>query len=365
MYTRGRSILEAAGSARLLLSLVAVGLGAACEGREVTRSPEAPDAATSPTEILAARLDHGLGSGPFDSGLWTDSTNAALLLWAREPVAERELVQADSGMALRVERLVVEGLLMRTGDSVRTTFPVLVGPRAESYYAVAARRARQVLARERGTLLALIDSIEAAGWGDSAYHMIWSQVMDSQTAWTLLIDGELVPAFSPVRSWVVYPGHPHKTGTNYLGPIDGIDYFMSVSWAPQGSSLEAANRSWEGAYRQALAPDAVGAGPTEVATLPVIRPGSALSSTLAMAARRFVEAVYDPSAVAEVAPFFLGDARLAFAALYHDVGWDVLAALAEEGHLEVPAALRRSGQELLGAASLMPVDTAFLRAIGL
>lgn len=356
MGGRAWVIVTAAGIA------VACGTNGADTGLPATPEPD-------PRAVLQARIDHGAGSSVFDDGLWSDSSVAAALL-TLAPGAPRDRAAELTGLApTRIQTLLDRGYLRTRGDSLSTSFPVVSGVRSERYYDLVRSAAAEVLRVHRTDVDDLLGELDTLGLRLYGYHALWSLVFDGQRAWVEMVDEGVVPAIDRVRSWVVHPAHPYKTGTNVYGPGTDGEHLMPVSWRPNSATIQTAESEWEGAYeallergtlpaelsidRRAPAPGLVLSAHPRLAAMV-----SGLSGTL----HRTIRSALD---VEGLAALFHGDTAVAFAAAYHDVGWEVIGELVDAGALAVPPALGGTVPGTLdGAASLVPLDTAFMRIIG-
>src|SRR5687767_7446888 len=102
--------------------------------------------AVTAREILEAHLSHGIGASAFDSDVWRDETNAALIVGARSGIRRRELERLAGRESLdeRLETLREKGFLRVDGALVRTTFPILVGEAHTTYMRLISAAARQI-----------------------------------------------------------------------------------------------------------------------------------------------------------------------------------------------------------------------------
>ena len=328
-------------------------------------------------DILNARLDHGLGVGLFDDGSWTDSATAALLVEIGRS-GGRNVVEFEGADLERLAALQGSMLIEERRDTVRTTFPILIDTAAMRYYEAVNVMGAEVYRSLRPGFAQVVDAVRAVGWDDHAYHLVWSQVMDSQTAWTTMITRGWVPPFSPVRSWVVYPPHTHKTGTNLFTRPDTGRVFLSVSWSGAGRSAAVAATLWEdilavaedpgaaeGENRQALVAHGV-LDSTGALAFPILSEKPDLLRRFRELGARIPPRIHEVAQSAGLAHLFGGDDELAFAALYHDVAWEILRLMAEDGMIVRPTSLRSDeGPSLRGVVSIAPLEPGFVEAIGL
>lgn len=344
------------------------------EGAIAAGAPEA-----DPREILRAHLSHGMGSSPLDDDLWQDSAHAALLVAAAPGVLESELISRavprDSGV-VRIQRLLQRGLLVSDGERIRPAFPILSGSRSQRYYMVVGETAGGVLEELEPALDSLWSELDTRGWHEWRYHFLWSQLLDSQFAWAMMVERGLVPPLTTAVSWVVHPEHPWKTGTNYV-PEEPAAEFMLITWTPEGSSLEKVYDDWRPLYESALAGSPIDASAAVrlealglVASggdvmIPVLRESDPLYGTLRRLTDRMLSSLVAALPVDELAALTGLDRDLVFAMAYHDVGWEMLRLSSEAGRLSRPPALRaRDAANMRGAVAITEAYPPFLRLIG-
>lgn len=333
-----------------------------------------------PRTVLRAQLSHGIGSSILDDLLWEDSAHAAMLVASAAGRAEADLVrlaeQPDSGRA-RVGRLLERGLLVRNGERLRPSFPILVGRRAEDYYRLVDATAQAAMIAVLPSLDSVLVVVRSRGWEDWSYHFLWSQVLDSQFAWAEMVGRGLVPPLTTVVAWVVYPEHPWKTGTNYV-PEEAADYFMAISWTPQGTSLSHLYEGWRLIYESALAGSPVSVAAADrlhavnllaadgTPLLPVIAAGDPLYGQLQRLAGRVLVEMTEHLPLAELEVLTGLERRLLFTMAYHDIGWSMLRLAADSGRMKRPPALTEStATDMRGAAAIIELHPPFLELFGM
>lgn len=326
-------------------------------------SEPALEPGVSPLQILAAKLTHGVGEHPLDSELAWDSVNAAILVRARNGVPRPELaadvVDRDDRLAALVER----GLLRETEDGFQTAFPILLGVEAREYRRLTTELAGTILVRLRPELDRLLTELERRGWSAWGYHFMWSQVFDSQFQWVEMVQRGLVPPLAPSIAWVVYPTHPFMSGTN-LYPDDRLDtHFLAVTWTPQGREvIDVVGGNWRPIYRAALAgrPDTSDvrllqrlgliAADGSIA-IPVVSRRDNLYGLLQDASHRFIELLREELALEDLMEATGAGPEVSWAMAYHDIAWDVLRRLTEDGTIARPPVLG----DLSGVAEVHPI----------
>jgi hypothetical protein len=351
---------------------------AGCRAERI--QPPRPQYDVDPRTVLRAQLSHGIGASPLDDLLWEDSAHAAILVASAAGRTEADLVrlaeQPDSGHA-RVGRLLERGLLVRNGERLRSSFPILVGRRAEDYYRLVDATAQAAMIAVLPSLDSVLGVAKSRGWEDWSYHFLWSQVLDSQFAWAEMVGRGLVPALATVVAWVVYPEHLWKTGTNYV-PEEAADYFMAISWTPQGSSLSRLYADWRPIYESALAGSPVSTAAADrlravnllaadgTPLMPVIDAGDPLYGQLQSMADRVLVQVTGHLPLAELEVLTGLERRLLFAMAYHDIGWGMLRLAADSGRVKRPPALTDSAAtDMRGAAAIIELHPPFLELFGM
>jgi hypothetical protein len=369
----------------MLLLHVRLAVGAAlcatlagCRAERIQPAPMQYD--VDPRTVLRAQLSHGIGASVLDDLLWEDSAHAALLVASASGRAEADLIRLaerpDSGRA-RVGRLLERGLLVRNNEHLRSSFPILVGRRAEDYYRLVDATAQAAMIAVLPALDSVLDVVKSRGWEDWSYHFLWSQVLDSQFAWAEMVGRGMVPPLTTVVAWVVYPAHPWKTGTNYV-PEEAADYFMAISWTPQGSSLSNLYADWRPIYESAVARSSVSATAADrlralnllaadgTPLMPVIGAGDPLYGQLQSLASRVLTQMTEHLPLAELEMLTGLEHRLLFAMAYHDIGWGMLRLAADSGRVQRPPALTDSvATDMRGAAAIIQLHPPFLELFGM
>lgn len=329
--------------------------------------------------ILRSHISHGIGDSPLDSPLIGDSLAAAMIVRARGCVATDTLrnlhAEADKGAQL-LERLQTDGLVVVREDRSCTTFPILIDAEQALYAQLTdevADGAFQELSSEFATIIRLIGERD---WNDWQYHFLWSQLFDSQFAWTEMMTRSLVPPLAHLIAWVVFPDHSFRSGTNYYPDTELRDYWLMVTWrAGAANTTGPVGGSWDLIYRAG-----VGGAPltddetTRLVELgavdetgqlrwPVLRSGDPLHDLLQEVAGRYVRLLEQRMPLDQLVHLSGVDRQHAFAMANHDVSWGVLGRLTRSGQIDVPPPLTRGGTDaqlsMSGVAALSPVYPPF------
>jgi hypothetical protein len=331
--------------------------------------------------VLEAHLSHGIGASPFDSDAWHDATNAALIVASRSGATIAELQQIAGGkqdLAARLQTLQQQGFLRQDDDRIRTAFPILLGDERETYAALVSDAAAIIEHTMTGEWKGLLRDLEARGWAAWSYHFVWSQTMDSGFAWAPMLERGLVPPLSQLIVWVVYPAHPFKSGTNYFPDTELREQMLAVTWRPgAANTIAEIGREW-----RTLLPAAVTGkiGPEERHRLrdlglveadgrimvPVVEKSDRLHARLERTGELYVRTVADHLPLERLVALSGAGREVTFAMAYHDVSWDILRRLVENGTLTIPAALRTGaahGVSMAGVCAVIDSPPAFLAAL--
>jgi hypothetical protein len=356
---------------KLVTALVLAGASLAVAGLQDTGIPPA-------RRVLEAHLSHGIGASPFDSDIWHDELNATLVVRSARGAALAELRQITGDpqdLSARLLKLEQAGFLRVESGRVRTTFPILIGRDRTTYEALLSNAAASIERRMRADWEELLGDLEARGWAEWAYHFVWSQTMDSGFAWAPMMEQRQVPPLSRLVVWVVYPGHPFKSGTNYYPDSELRDQMLAVTWRfGSSNTVGRAGGAWRSVWAAALG-EALTAGDRqrlramgltdarERPRIPVVRKTDALYARLEKLSGQHVRLVAEHLPLARLTALTGADRELAFAMAYHDVSWDVLRRMVERGALAVPPALREGAGDdvsMAGVCALIDSHPAFI-----
>lgn len=338
-----------------------------------------------PRVVLQSHLSHGLGESPFDSPLVRDSLAAAIVVAAADCPSAGAIAArfglTDEGGRLLLQRLGDARLLEARGDRLCSAFPIITG-KAWNRYATLTAAAAEAAHLEIGPdLTTLLELIRERGWQEWEYHFIWSQLFDSQVAWTELVTRELVPPLAPVVAWVAYPGHGFRSGTNYYPDTELRSHWLMVSWRGGGMNTTGPiARTWELLYRSGIEGQPIGAreqqelaalgvvGDGGTVEFPVIQDGDTLQALLQSTARRYVDHLAAHLPHQEIMEAAGAGRPQAFVMAYHDVSWEILGRLSRSGAIHTPVALmrREPGVEpatLRGVFAAAPVHAPFVDLI--
>jgi len=332
-------------------------------------------------EILEAHLSHGIGDSPFDSDLWRDETNAALIVHARLGAtrAELEAVTRDQGeLNSRLASLREQGFIRFDGALIRAAFPIVIEEAHDQYMRVISEAARHVDADMRARWQALLDELKARGWSDWSYHFVWSQTMDSGFTWAPMMDQGRVPPLSTVIVWVVYPAHPFKSGTNYYPDTELRDQMLAVTWRPHAAdTVGRVGQAWRSIWSAALIGqstvderrqlDALGLVDARGRLrVPVVTRQDPLYPRLEALGSEHVRLVARYLPLSELRMLGAVDDKVAFAMAYHDVSWEILKRMVDSQMLVPPPALREAAPQnvsMTGVCAVIDTHPAMLREL--
>jgi hypothetical protein len=358
--------------------LLSVGI---LSGHKIEQAPLAAD----PVAILDARLTHGLGNSPLKTALRgplvRDKTNAALLVAIRDGATEEDILGLfpdTPGISNRIKELENASLLVRSGDRIRPSFPILIGERRERYQELTSRTAAVVYERFRPYVRSLVEDLRKRGWERWAYHFLMAHVFDSQLTWGAMIERKLVPPLRPPIAWVIYPPHRFKTGTNYYYDLDNPgEYVVVANWSPVGAPVAATmEANWSLVRAAAIAgrpADAAGEvqlqalgllGDNGAVLVPVVRRTDPLHDTLRRMGVRYIAALAEALPLAELSSLLAVESPVGMAITYHDVNWEVLSRTVADRSVTLPAALEPVGLDgnapLAGICSVVASHASFL-----
>ena len=332
-----------------------------------------------PRVILQAHISHGLGESPLDSPLINDSHAVAMIVRAREctPADRLRGLAQDTAHGGRLrEQLRSDGLIAIRDGQTCTTFPILVNEAQATYAKVTHEIGEDALKVLSPDLVALTELVDERGWKEWQYHFVWSQLFDSQFAWTEMMQRKLVPPLSHLIAWAIYPDHPHRSGTNYYPDSELRDHWLMVTWRPGAANTVALiGASWEIIYGAALEGRSMSS--EERATvadlglvddggqlqIPVLRNGDPLLDLLRSVAVRYIDFLEQRMPLDSLTVLSGVDRQYTFAMAYHDISWGIVGQLVGSGHIDVPSALKRGASHgeasMRGVAALAPVHVPF------
>lgn len=350
------------------------------------QSCDSSDPTSSPMDsrmILEAHISHGIGYSPFDSPLVQDSIAAEMIVSAREclPVSQLISIHSDSteGSQLLLQ-LQSDGLVDIHEDRACTTFPLLLNDAKDRYTTITSDVAEDAMRELTEDLYAITELVQDRGWNEWQYHFVWSQLFDSQFAWTEMMQRGLVPPLGELVAWVIYPDHPLRSGTNYFPDTELRDYWLMVTWRPGSANTVAlVGSTWDVIYKAALEDDTLTtAERTKLAELdllddmgqlnvPVIKHGDPLLDLLQSVAKRYISFLERRIPLENLVVITKADKQHTFAMAYHDISWGVLDRLIRLGKLSIPSALEHNApathRSMQGVTALTPVHTPFIELI--
>jgi hypothetical protein len=321
-------------------------------------------------DVLEAHLSHGIGPSPFDSDIWHDELNATFVVRSRlgATIAELQQVAGDrQDLSARLLKLQQDGFLRREGDRVRATFPVLVAHERDTYLELVSEAAATIEEQMRAEWQALLRALNERGWAAWSYHFVWSQTMDSGFAWASMMEQRHVPPLSQVVVWVVYPAHSFKSGTNYYPDTELRDQMLAVTWRPGAANTVArVGGEWQTVLPGALTGKTTAEGRQRLRALdligeddqvkaPVVKRSDKLYARLKNLGEHHVQLVAAHLPLARLTSLTGADANLTFTMAYHDVSWDILRRMVENGVLTVPAALRDGAGDTVSMAGVCAI----------
>lgn len=349
---------------RLVAAVIVGGVSLA-----VAATPQGVGQPTS-RRVLEAHLSHGIGASPFDSDVWHDERNAALVVASRSgtTIAELQRIAGDrQDLSARLLKLHQDGFLRHEGDRVRAAFPILVGQERDTYFGLVSQAAASIEGKMRAEWRALLRDLSTRGWAAWSYHFVWSQTMDSGFAWAPMMEQRRVPPLSQVVVWVVYPPHSFKSGTNYYPDTEVRDQMLAVTWRPgAANTVTRVGGEWRTVLPGALTGKVPEEGRQRLRALdlmgengqvkvPVVKRSDALYARLEKLGAQHVRLVAEHLPLSRLTSLTGANETVTFAMAYHDVSWDVLRRMVENGVLPMPAALRDGAGDAVSMAGVCAV----------
>lgn len=291
--------------------------------------------------------------------------NGRLALLARDGIAEHELLERTGARESQVQLLVDWGLLARDGDRVRTAFPILDAARTAELRRWTAGVSGDLAGAVADDVGRLRARLEAEGRGANAFSIVFSYVLDGLTwrAWETsgAVAERSITESAPFWAgevWATRPARADLVGTNRISD-EGVA--LNVTWSAEAiPRMRPFVADWEAV--RALFEDFAAGGPIVdpraratfapfdlfdadgVLTIPVVvedpsDPIHALSRSIAETVAERAPAALDLPALR--AAFGFRDDEQALVVAYHELMWDVLAALERRGVVERPPILAR------------------------
>jgi len=330
--------------------------------------------------VLASRLTHGMGDDILDSPLANDSTNATLLVTLRHSIDSTTLAgrlgMIPNGWA-HITGLRTAGLVARDSAGFHTTFPIVIGPDRTWYDSVTRAVGAHALRLHEPRFKAILLEVERRGWHAWQYHFIWSQIFDSQHLWAEVSDAGVAPPLAPAITWVIYPPHPFKSGTNYYpGRLDQ-PAFLAVTWTPTvRSHLRAVDLAADAFMNLVVARQITDSARTALRAagllsdslqpnVPVILANDPLLADLQAASSAYFTTLRNEIDSDLLARRLHCSPGVAWVMAYHDIGWSILQTLVDRGFVAPFGGVhsRPAGTLPAGTTALVPTDSAFTRVL--
>lgn len=272
----------------------------------------------------------------------------------------------------RLGRLRHAGVVVKRGDEYRLAFPVIVGEKRAELQRVVEQAANALIP----TATTMVTEIRPC-LGDREemlYHVLWSLVMDGQDAWGAaetvmkkqVADGD---TSTQNKGWLMYPSHPFAAGTNNYGIFCGRLAITHATPTPRPNDIVQVIRQvgvflQDAVREQQSIRDKWAAGKLrtyglvdDTGNLQVyaIARGSETGQLLSKLGTQFGQEVMVHLDVSKVASLLDVDPGTAFLIVFHEVCWQLLQELSNEGQLEVPRIVREAGVDPREAVQLLSV----------
>ena len=337
-----------------------------------------------PIQILENGLSHGIGESVLDSPLLKDSVNASILIASRKGTTFKKLYSQFANLSdfqNRINLLQKADLLTGNPDHLNTSFPILINDDSKQYFKRIRQSVDNIYPVLRPILSKVLDKIKGKGWQKWSYHTIWSLIFDSQFIWYEMVERNLVPSLTPPIAWVIYPQAIYKTGTNYYPDTELKDFWVVVSWSPNGSNtLGVLGGNWEILYNCALDQSSslsnqnieflIQSGllnDKHEVTFPVIFPEDEIYQDLKNTANIYLDLLVEDIPINDFNQIIGRDKKFSFAVVYHDICWEIMKRLVEDGSIEQPlcltAEMSNKTKDYTGACSIIGVYQPFVNQI--
>jgi len=311
----------------------------------------------NPIEVFRyGGLSHGVGESLLDSPLLNDSLNALLLIANRKGLSELELSNIISDRKERdhrINELIKAGLMNKIQDQYFCSFPILLDEDYTIYSRLIIKTVDEIYPQLKPHLNKLLTIVDQREWKPWSYHIIWSLIFDSQFIWHEMLERSMVPPLDTVVNWVVYPQHKFKTGTNYYPDTELKDFWVVVSWSPEGSNtLGMLGGSWSSIYRLALhGVDSLSSQEIDLLTsmnlinseqeayFPVIHTEDTFFDDLKNTTDIYLNLMEKSLSTEDFQQIIGSNRKLCRAIAYHDISWEILGRLVNEGVIQRPMPL--------------------------
>ncbi len=288
-------------------------------------------------------------------------SNDEILLACREPRTREELMTANiEFIESQIVLLRSMRMLKLEGDRLETLVPRLDGEDAARVRSAAAAAVPDLLAGMREEVEQIRDELAAEGFGDHAYAVIFSYILDGMV-WDFFEEyKEVLPrkisVSRPHWAGVLWGIHPPRAFSTTTRSVSGSDLFFKIGRSsPEAAALTEVAEDWRD-LREALRKIAAGelAADQELhaklrgwklvdeagePAVPVIveKPGRTIFEIAQRLTERLVADVLEKIDLEGLGEE-LGMARReqTLVVTYHEVMWDLMEAMEREGILERP-----------------------------
>ena len=339
----------------------------------------------NPAEIFDQGLSHGIGESVLDSPLLNDSLNARILIFCRNGINSQKLQKRFSDIKdldNRLNSLIQAKILYREEDQYYVSFPIIIGKDHKRYFRLVNRTVDKIYPAFLLSLNEILNQTEQRGWKQWSYHIIWSLIFDSQFSWYEMADKNLVPPLNPAINWVIYPQSIYKTGTNYYPDTELRDFWVVVSWSPNGSNtLGLVGGSWELVYNSALGDSSslnnndkvylrqLGLmNNQEEVTFPVIYSEDTFYNDLKVISNTYLSLLEENLPNEKFSQIIGRDEKYSWAIAYHNISWEILDRLINDNIISQPDALKpkhasSEAIQMTGVCSVISVYQPFVDQI--
>lgn len=332
-------------------------------------------------EIIKHRLTHGIGVDPFEQEIFQDSIICDLFIETQHPSNLDEIGNHiglnNENLKERLNTLIKYGLIKKNNEDIYfSTFPIIVDHISE-YRHKTRQVAIRVFPKIKNDIETILEISKTNGWEAWNYHIIWSQLFDSQFIWFEMMDKQLVPLLTEPVWWIIYPRNSNFIGTNYYSSDFNVNFLLTVSWKPSGSNTLGwiggqAGYIFQKAFTNMDLQESSIQSLSKINLLdsnlnlniPIISSRDVLYQELNETAKKYC-ALLEKEIDLDKFDFINSDRKIIWAMIYHDISWEILGLLADEGRIKLPKTLRVPDYlDMTGVSALIEIYPPWKHLLG-
>ncbi|HDZ69215.1 MAG TPA: hypothetical protein ENH43_02210 [Phycisphaerales bacterium] len=319
------------------------------------KASQALGAEDKPTKEIVFRLYFNNYNAGIDWNALSDLKNNPILNACMTEVTAEKLESLQiPDLKARLQKLQRGKLVRKVGTNYKLAFPAIWGEKKDKLQKIVENTASKVLPKAEQIIKKITPYLKNRK--EMLYHVVWSIVMDGPIAWNTLnveLKKQLKKTDSSITAttWLKYPNHPYRVGTNTYSDIQ--NGAVKITWSrttPTPSIVHQIIKKYESELiqsvtnsqplkgqkaRQALAQyglvDEKGIG-----RVYIIDPASETAQTFGKVSRKFANEVMTDIDVQEAAKMLGVTPAQALVIVYHELCYELLERLAAKRILEVP-----------------------------